>query len=140
VNEPSPNSSPEALHFALTTFRQLCEDALGLLTREKQALQHPDEYHPLEFIEQRKHLLSGLESALIRLTEQRANRGPEGQTGDVKSLLQTVEGLLMSVLSLDRENHQSLLQLGLVPAAHLPPIAAQRPQIAAGFYRQHSRA
>jgi hypothetical protein len=58
----------------------------------------------------------------------------------MKGLLQTVEGVLMSVLTLDRENHQTLLQLGLVPAAHLPPVAAQRPQLAAGLYRQHSRA
>ena len=53
-------------------------------------------------------------------------------------MFQTIQSLLMKVLLLDRENQQALLRRGLVPAKHLPPVAAQQPHYVAGLYQRHS--
>jgi len=123
----------------LQAFRALCEEVLALATRERQALSDQNDYKPGEFNLNRKRLLPELESALITLRNQRQNRRQTTQPEEVKNLFQTIQSLLMKVLLLDRENQQALLRRGLVPAKHLPPVAAQRPHYVAGLYQQHSR-
>jgi len=56
----------------------------------------------------------------------------------VKSLFQAVQGTLMKVLLLDRENQQAMLRRGLVPVRHLPAAAAQRPHFVTSLYQKHS--
>jgi len=122
----------------LQAFRMICEEVLALVTHEARALLDRNDYAPSEFSQKRKCLLPELESALIKLRNQRQNRRQTFQSEEVKSLFQTIQSLLMKILLLDRENQQALLRRGLVPAKHLPPVAAQQPHFVAGLYRQHS--
>jgi len=57
---------------------------------------------------------------------------------EVKELFQSVQGLLMKVLLLDRENQQALLGRGLVPLRHLATAAVQQPQYVANVYKRHT--
>jgi len=126
----------------LRAFLLLCEDALALMTRESIALAGSAAYHPIEFCRRRKDLLPHLEKALTRLRSQRLawqqeQQNSGAQNEEIKSLFQTIQGVLMKVLTLDRENQQALLRRGLVPAQHLPPAAAQKPNFVANLYRRN---
>ena len=126
----------------LRAFIALCEDALALVTRENQTLSTAKDYQPGEFHLRRKRLIPELDSALISLRKRRLAWRQAGQTGghseEIKSMFQTIQSLVMKILFLDRENQQAMLRLGLVPAKHLPPAAAQQPHYVAGLYRRHS--
>jgi hypothetical protein len=131
--------APESAGLALDlqSFRALCEEVLALVTRESQALLNQN-YEPGEFNQKRKSLLPELESALAKLGEWRKNRRPSVQPEEIKTLFQAIESLLMKILLLDRENQQALLRHGLVPAKHLPPVAAQQPHYVADLYHKFS--
>lgn len=126
----------------LRAFVALCEDVLTLVTRENQALASSKTYQPGEFHRWRKRLIPELESALTRLRKQRLARRQTGPATshpeEIKGLFQAIQGLLMKILFLDRENQRALLRYGLVPAKHLPPVATQQPHYVAGLYRRHS--
>jgi hypothetical protein len=139
MNPPIATQFTDSLAHDLQSFRALCEDVLGLVTRESQALSGQNDYRPGEFNQTRIHLLPELESALINLRKKRQSRRQTTQSEEITKLFQTIQSLLMKVLHLDRENQQALLRRGLVPAKHLPPVAAQQPHYVAGLYRQHSR-
>jgi hypothetical protein len=129
----------------LRAFLSLCEEALTLATCENQALAGAPEYQPAEFSPRRKNLLSGLDQSVaglkrIRLAWQQADPAGRSRCEEVKSLCQAVQGTLMKVLLLDRENQQAMLRRGLVPVQHLPAAAAQRPHFVSGLYRKHSAA
>jgi hypothetical protein len=42
----------------------------------------------------------------------------------------------MKIIVLDRENEQTLLRLGLLPAQQLPPVERQRGHFVADLYRR----
>jgi hypothetical protein len=138
----------EAAHFQpavkqLRVLAAICEEALALSTREMQALSCPQEYSAFEFHQKRKDLLPRLKESLIALRECRRSWlgiSPSARAlcSDVKPLFQTLEGLLMKVLLLDRENQQALLKRGLLPAQHLPSAASRHPHCVADLYRRHS--
>jgi len=139
MNPPIATQSADGLTLDLRAFRALCEEVLGLVTRESQALSNQNDYHPGEFNQTRIYLLPELESALMNLRKQRQSRRQITPSEEITKLFQTIQSLLMKVLHLDRENQQALLRRGLVPPKHLPPVAAQRPHFVAGLYQQHSR-
>lgn len=117
---------------------------MGLAVEENQALAKSNGYQPKDFYQKRKNLLPRLEQSLMALRKWRPNRSQAGITervgcSEVKSLIQAVQGLLMKVLLLDRENQQALLRRGLVPAQHLPAPAVQQPHCVADLYRRHAR-
>lgn len=124
-----------ALALDLQSFCGLCEEVLALVTRESQALLNQN-YQSGEFNQKRKSLLPELESALAKLGERRKSRRQDVHPEEIKTLFQTIESLLMKILLLDRENQQTLLRRGLVPAKHLPPVAAQRPHYVADLYQK----
>lgn len=134
-----PSLSPESAGLVddLKSFSVLCEEVLKLVTAENQALTNQN-YQPGEFNQQRKSLLPKLESALVKLGERRKGRRQAVQPQEIKILYQTIESLLMKILLLDRENQQTLLRRGLVPAQHLPPAAAQRPHFISDLYQKYS--
>ncbi len=141
----NPLPTPETnvgLELDLRGFTALCNDVLALVTRENQALATPQNYQPSEFYELRKHLLPELESTLVNLRKRRQvwhpSSKPGGHSEEIKAMFQNIQSLVMKILSLDRENQQALLKLGLVPATHLPPAAAQRPHFVAGLYQQYA--
>jgi hypothetical protein len=121
----------------------LCEEVLTLTTAENQALNGQSEYQSFPFYQSRKDLLPRLKQAFILLNSWRQKWlkiSPEERVShtEVKTLFQAVQGLLMKVLVLDRENQQALLRRGLVPAQHLPRAEAQQPHFVASVYKRHS--
>lgn len=121
----------------LAAFHALCEEVLALVSGENQALSGNADYRPVEFNQARKGLIPKLESALIKLKLQRQGTRNASRSEEATKLLQAIQCLLMKVLLLDRDNQRALLRRGLVPAAHLPPAAAQQPHYVAGLYRRH---
>lgn len=129
----------------LKAFRLLCEDVLSLMTRESIALTGSAPYVATDFSDRRKDLLPHLEKALTRLRSQRAlwlqsDRDARDRDVDLKALFQTVQGILMKALTLDRENQQLMLRRGLMPAEHLPAVAAQKPSFVSSLYQRHGTA
>jgi len=127
----------------LRDFLSLCEEALALATCENQIFTVGPDYQPAEFLPRRKSLLSSLDQAVVNLKNirrvwQRTDPAEREQCGEVKSLFQAVQGTLMKVLLLDRENQQAMLRRGLVPVQHLPAAAAQRPHFVTSLYQKHS--
>ena len=122
----------------------LCEEAMSLSASENQTLAGGTEYAAFDFCQKRKNLLPRLEQSLMALRQWRQRWlqvCPADRAGcaEVKSLFQAVQGLLMKVLLLDRENQQALLRRGLLPARHLPAAAVQQPHCVADLYRRHAR-
>jgi hypothetical protein len=83
-----------------------------------------------------------LEHALVQLRKWREiwlRVSPAERAGcsEVKVLFQSVQGLLMKLLLLDRENQQALLRRGLVPPRHLATAAVQQPNYVANVYKRH---
>jgi hypothetical protein len=127
----------------LKAYQNLCEEALALTARENQALTHPSEYQPFDFYQLRKDLLPRLEKSLIQLrrwrqTWQQVSPADRSCCAVVKSLFQSVQGLLVKFFLMDRENQQALLRRGLVPTRHLHSVAVQPPHYAASVYKRHS--
>jgi hypothetical protein len=126
----------------LRAYQAICDEALTLTTRENQALSTSAEYQPFEFYQLRTGLLPRLENALLQLRKWREiwlRVSPAERAGcsEVKVLFQTVQGLLMKLLLLDRENQQALLRRGLVPPRHLATAAVQQPNFVANVYKRH---
>ena len=127
----------------LRSYLAICEDVMALVSQENRSLAGAVEYHSFEFYQLRKNLLPRLGEAFISLRGGRQTWQQMGPTEratypEVKSLLQSVQSLLMKILLLDRENQQALLRRGLVPATHLPSPASQQPHYVANLYRRHT--
>lgn len=125
----------------LRAYLGICDEALALTARENQALSGAD-YQPFEFFQLRTSLLPRLETALVQLRKWREiwlRTSPEERAScsEVKVLFQSVQGLLMKLLLLDRENQQALLRRGLVPPRHLATAAVQQPNYVANVYKRH---
>src|ERR1043166_7017794 len=135
---------PQQLSIDLRNLLALCDEALGITTREGQSLANSDGYHGFEYYQQRKTLLPRLEASLMLLRRWRQlwqdlNSSERARCPEVTSLFQVIQGLLMKILLLDRENQQALLRHGLRPPRHLPSPATQRPHCVADVYRRHLR-
>jgi hypothetical protein len=122
----------------------LCEEALILAARENQILSGQGDYRSSEFQQQRKTLVPNLHAISARLREcrlvwQQASAEEREECQEVKPLFQQIQGSVMKLLQLDRENQQALLRRGLVPLQHLPSAAAvQQPHFVASLYRRNS--
>lgn len=127
----------------LRAFLALCENVLASVTSENQALTATTDYQPFGFYQSRKNLLPSLDTALAnlrvkRMAWQQAEESERARCEDVKPFFQAIQGILMKILMLDRENQQALLRRGLVPATHLPSVALQRPHFIANIYQRHA--
>jgi len=121
----------------------LCEELLGLATRESQALRGPGAFEAFEFFQQRRSLLARLDQSLQglrahRLVWQRLDATERARYPDIAGLLRAGQDLTMRVLVLERENEQALLRRGLVPPRHLSCVQHQRPHYVADLYRRHA--
>ena len=126
----------------LRAYQAICDEALTLTTRENQALSAGGEYQPFEFYQLRTGLLPRLETVLVQLRKWREiwlriSPADRASCSEVKVLFQSVQGLLMKLLLLDRENQQALLRRGLVPPRHLAAAAVQQPNFVANLYKRH---
>lgn len=143
MNTSLANQVANALTCDLRTFAGVCEELLVLARNEHQALAGHAEYQPFEFYQRRKTLLPDIESLLKkfrghRMAWQQISQVQREYFKDLKLLFQTIQGLLMRIIQLDRENQQAMLKRGLVPVKDLPVAAAQRPHYVADLYRRNS--
>jgi flagellar biosynthesis/type III secretory pathway chaperone len=121
----------------------LAEELLEVVEREGQALRRPDQPSMQEFFQLRKNLLPRLNQSLDTLRRHRVNwqklspeeRARQAETGN---LLRQNQDLTMKIILLDRENEQSLLRRGMVPARELPSVNRQRPHFVADMYRRQA--
>ena len=143
MKDSHPSRAADGLTIDLQEFAGICREALSLARNEHQALADQVRYNHLEFYGRRKTLLADIEAMLPkfrrhRIAWQRVLQSEPEQFGDLKGLFQSIQGLLMKVLLLDRENQQTMLKRGMVPVQHVPPAAAQRPHFVADLYRRNS--
>ena len=126
----------------LRSYHALCTEVLDLVSRENCALAG-NAYDAAEFTHLRKDLLPRLDKALTVLRNRRQEWQSQGldcgsHSSEVKNLFQAVQDLIMKILIFDRDNQQGLLHRGLVPAKHLPVVAARQPHVINSVYRRHT--
>lgn len=127
----------------LRAHSELCQQTLALLASESHALSGATDYDAFGCCQRRKGLLPAIEESLNNLRRwrrlwQQVSPEERGRFADVSQLFQTIQGFMMRILLLDRENQQAMLRRGLVPAQHLPAAASQQSHFVAGVYRRHS--
>jgi hypothetical protein len=137
--EPVP--TPGELIAELQRHGEVCQEILRVVEREGQALRTGTGGIPEECAVARQTLLPRLNQSLERVRQYRLawqKWGPieRSQHAEVPHQLQRLQGLIMKIIVLDRENEQSLLRQGLVPARHLPPVQSQQPHYVAELYRR----
>lgn len=134
---------PQEISDELKSRLALCHELLQGLEREGQALRRPDNPSLFEFHQLRKKLLPSLNQSLDalrrhRLKWQQFSREERARHPEIGLLLRRNQDLTMKIIILDRENEQSLLRRGLVPARELPSVNRQRPHFVAELYRRQS--
>ncbi len=122
----------------------LCEELLLMVEREHQMLHAPGGSSPKEFAQLRKNLLPRLDQSVARMRKhrmdwQRLDPAVRKQTPEVCSLLRLNQDLSLKIILLGRENEETLLRRGMLPASQLPPAERQRPHFVSDLYRRHSR-
>ena len=123
----------------------LCQELFSVIERESQALRRVDQPSLFEFHQLRKNLLPRLNQSLDTLRKHRASwqklsQEERARHPEIGMLLRQNQDLTMKVIVLDRENEQSLLRRGLVPARELPSVNRQRPHFVADLYRRQGAA
>ncbi len=119
----------------------LCHELLQGLEREGQALRRPDKPSLFEFHQLRKRLLPLFSQSLEalrrhRIQWQQVSQEERARQPEIGLLLRQNQDLTMKIILLDRENEQSLLRRGLIPARELPSVNRQRPHYVADLYRR----
>jgi hypothetical protein len=141
-NSPSAHSlAPNELLVELQRHWDLCQEVMQVVDREGQALRTATSSIPEELVATKKALLPRLQQSLERIRQYRLlwqQWGPveRAKHPEVPPLLQRLQGLIMKVIVLDRENEQTLLRRGLVPARHLPSVQSHQPHYVAELYRR----
>lgn len=123
----------------LTQHHELCREILALAEKENRSLREAESSGTFEVVQERKSLLSRLNSSLLSIKNLRARVATGGSLPpETRKLVQQVQEMIMRILVLDRENEQFLLRRGLIPARHVPPAARQKPHFVADLYRRQS--
>ena len=134
-------TSPREIADDLKARLVLCQEILGVVEREAQALKRTDNPSLFEFHQLRKTLLPRLNQSLDilrrhRVDWQKLSPDERERHPEIGMLLRQNQDLTMKIILLDRENEQSLLRRGLVPARELPSVNRQRPHFVANLYRK----
>jgi superoxide dismutase len=119
----------------------LCQELLAVIEKEGQSLRTPDNDAAFSCHQAKKNLLPRLNQSLDQLKShrmywQRLSPAERRQHPEISALLRLNQDVTMKILVLDRENEQTLLRRGLVPARQLPPVNRQRPHYVADLYRR----
>jgi hypothetical protein len=136
------SSIDAGLTHVLRTHLELCEQALALITSEKQSLAGQEGPDAFTFCQRRKGLLAAIQGSLNdirqwRQTWQQISPDERAQLPEAAQLFQSIQGSMMKILIMDRENQQAMLRRGLIPAQNLPAAASQQTHYVAGLYRRH---
>jgi hypothetical protein len=129
---------------ALRQHLGVCGDLLLLAQAEAEALRQPGPYPAARIQAERKDLLVRLDSSSRLVASQRNRSGqlnaPDCDTPpELADLVRTTLDTIMRVLVVGRENEQSLLRRGLVPARSLPRAEQSRPNFVALTYQRHAQ-
>ena len=116
-------------------------ELLGTVEREGQALRRAEQPAVFELYQTKKNLLPRLNQSLDqlrrhRVTWQRLSATERAKFPEIGPLLRQNQDVTMKIIVLDRENEQTLLRRGLVPAHELPSVNRQRPHFVADLYRR----
>jgi hypothetical protein len=138
-------STPPEIIADLQARLSLCQELLGVIEREAQALRRADQPSMFEFYQLRKNLLPRLNQSLDTLRRhrehwQKFSQDERAGHPEIGMLLRQNQDLTMKIIVLDRENEQNLLRRGLVPARELPSVNRQRPHFVADLYRRQGAA
>ena len=136
-------STPENIIDDLNQHFLLCQDLLASVEREAQTLRRADHPSLFEFYQFRKNFLPRLNQSLDvlrkhRVSWQKFDLAERSKHPEINLSLRRVQDLTMKIILLDRENEQSLLRRGMVPARELPSVNQQRPHFVAELYRRQS--
>jgi hypothetical protein len=119
----------------------LGQEILAVVEREGQALRHAqgDALAPISAL--KKNLMPRLTQSVHRLRQHRLRwqqlaAAERAQHAGIAPLLRQNQDLIMKIIVLDRENEQTLLRLGLLPADQLPPAQRQQGHFVADLYRR----
>ena len=121
---------PQGITDDLKARLALCQELLRGLEHESQALRRADNPSLFEFHQLRKKLRRH------RVNWQKVSPEERARHPEINALLRQNQDLTMKLIVLDRENEQSLLRRGLVPARELPSANRQRPHFVAELYRR----
>jgi hypothetical protein len=136
-------TSPAEVAECLREHRRVCEEILKLVEKENSLLRSSQPDTAFALRSTRKNLLAELTNSLDKMREIRIvwlRLAPEQRQGypQIAELLRENQNLIMKVLVLDRENEQTLLRLGLVPARQVPSANRQRPHFVANLYQRNA--
>lgn len=141
--DPSALIPPGALDIArdLRHHLELSREVLAVIEREAQALRATDPGLPKALTTLKQQLLPRLNHSVDRLRQirvrwQQFDAAERTKHPEVPALLRENQEVIMKAILLDRENEQSMLRLGLVPAGQLPPSQRQRAHTVADLYRR----
>ena len=137
----TPAQIPAEMKDDLQAHLALLQELLGVIEREGQALRRAEDSGAFEVHQTKKNLLPRLNQSLDqlrrhRVTWQRLSATERAQFPEIGPLLRQNQDLTMKLIVLDRENEQTLLRRGLVPARELPSVNRQRPHFVADLYRR----
>lgn len=121
----------------------LCAEVLKLVEKENSLLRSDKPADAFALRLGRKKLLAQLNDSLDKIRELRMTwlrLQPARRQGypEIAELLRENQNLIMKILVLDRENEQTLLRQGLVPARHVPSANRQRPHFVAKMYQRNT--
>ena len=122
----------------------VCSELFSLGQKESEALRSASPFPAAAIQSQRRQLLNRLESTSRAVSEERERwerqRTVTGETNpEMADLVQRVLDMTMRVLVLDRENEQSLLRRGLLPASALPRAEQAQPTYVTRLYQRHGQ-
>ncbi|HXJ60292.1 MAG TPA: hypothetical protein VNU68_26900 [Verrucomicrobiae bacterium] len=136
------NSAPQTLA-DLRSHQAICRELLALAERESLALRQdqPDALH--EIYRLKRLLLPHLHESLGKIRCLRSawqSLPPAGRSAqpETQFLIRQVQDLIMRIILLDRENEQSLLRRGLIPAREMAAASRQPAHFVSDLYRRHA--
>ena len=133
-------TDPRLLAERLRVHQALYQELLQLVEQENQALRGSDSSYA--FCQRRRQLLPELTRTLEELKTDRQlwldlDPVERRHFPEMSVLMRACQDLIMKVIVLDRENEQTLLRRGLLPASRLPAAQGQQPHYVAQLYRRH---
>jgi hypothetical protein len=143
-------TEPAVFAERLRRHRSVCAEILKVVEKENSLLRGKQAQEAFAFRAARKNLLAELSESLDKVRELRISwqKLPVGQRHghpEVAELLRENQNLIMRILVLDRENEQTLLRQGLVPArqdavsgAPSPKAEGQQKHFVASRYKRNA--
>ncbi len=127
----------------LRAHHAVCSEILNVVEKENSSLRAQKPEAAALLRSARKNLLAELCESLDKVRELRIAwlklpPGERQRRPEVAELLRDNQNLMMKILVLDRENEQTLLRQGLVPARQAPDTSRSSPHFVANMYQRNA--